>query len=154
MYGSMSPRRVDVAHPVVAVRVDPEVGEQVDERLGVMARVGGMAVRDLVRDVGQRHAHVAVDRVRRQECLGVHRVEVVDAVQQRRLVPGGSQRPGDDVEDDRPTEAADVDGAGGRLRVVDDLRARDPRRQLVRPVHTSSPARARATRPAVPAVSR
>ena len=47
------------------------------------------------RDVGQRPAHLAIDRVGRQERLGVHRVEVVDAVQQRRFDAVGAQRPDD-----------------------------------------------------------
>ena len=44
-----------------------------------------MAVAGLVGDVGERAAHLALDRVGRQERLGVHRVEVVDAVEERRL---------------------------------------------------------------------
>jgi hypothetical protein len=50
--------------------------------LGMVPGVGGMAVAGLVRDVGQRPAHLALDGVRGQERLGVHRVEVVDAVEQ------------------------------------------------------------------------
>ena len=50
-------------------------------------------------------------------------------------MPAGAQRAGDDVEDDRPAQAADVDGPRRRLGVVDDLRAADPGREFVRPVH-------------------
>ena len=107
---------------------------------GEMAGVAGVAVAGRVRDVGERPAHLALDGVGRQERLGVHRVEVVDAVQQRRLEAVGAQRPGDDVEDDRAAQAADVDGPRRRLRVVDDLRPADPRRELVRPVHARPPA--------------
>ena len=105
------PGRVDLAHPVVAIRVDAEARERVDEDPGEMARVAGVAVAGRIGDVRQRPAHLALDRVRRQERLGVHRVEVVDAVQERRLDAGSAQRPGDGVEDDRTTQAADVDGA-------------------------------------------
>ena len=133
------PGRVDVAHPVVAVGVDAEPGEHVDERLGVVAGVRRVAVAGLVRDVGQRRAHVAVDRIGRQQRLGVHRVDVVDAVEERRLEAAGAQGAGDDVEDDRPAEAADVDGAGRGLGVVDDLRAFDARGEFVRPVHARAP---------------
>ena len=52
---------------------------------GVVAGVRGVAVAGLVGDVGERPAHLALDRVGRQERLGVHRVEVVDAVEERRL---------------------------------------------------------------------
>ena len=107
--------------------------------LRVVARVRGVAVAGLVGDVGQRPAHLALDRVGRQERLGVHRVEVVDAVQQRRLDAVGAQRAGDDVEDDRPAQAPDVDRPRWRLRVVDDLRAADPGREFVRPVHADLP---------------
>ena len=129
--------RVDVAHPVVAVGVDAEPRERVDERLGVVPGVGGVAVADLVRDVGQRTAHLGLDRVRCQERLGVHRVEVIDAVEQRRLDAVRAQRPGDRVEDDRPAQAADVDRPRRRLGVVDDLRTgvADPLREFVRPIH-------------------
>ena len=47
----------------------------------------------------------------------------------------GAQRAGDDVEDDRAAQAADVDRPRRRLGVVDDLRAADPGREFVRPVH-------------------
>jgi hypothetical protein len=127
------PGRVDVTHPVVAIRLHPEIREQVDEHLRVVSGVRGVPVPDLVGDVGERHAHRALDGVRRQERLGVHRVEVVDAVQQGRGMAGRAQRAGDDVEDDRPAEAPDVDRARWGLRVIDDLRSGDPRRELVRP---------------------
>ena len=39
-------------------------------------------------------AHLVVDRVGRQERLGVHRVEVVDAVEERRLDALGRAGPG------------------------------------------------------------
>ena len=55
--------------------------------LGVVAGVRRVAVAGLVGDVGERPAHLALDRVGGQERLGVHRVEVVDAVQERRLEP-------------------------------------------------------------------
>ena len=60
----------------------PEPGERVDEGLGEVAGVRGVAVAGLVRDVGQRTAHLVLDGVRREERLGVHRVEVVDAVEE------------------------------------------------------------------------
>ena len=139
MYGIHRAGRVDVAHPVVAVRVDAESGERLDEHAGEMAGVALVAVAGGIGHVGERAAHLAIDRVGRQERLGVHRVEIVDAVQERRLVAVGTQRADDDVEDDGAAQAADVDGAGRRLRVVDDLRAADPGREFVSPVHRGSP---------------
>ena len=127
--------RVDVAHPVVAIRTDAQPGEDVDEDLGVVASVRGVAVRLLVRDVGERPAHRAVDGVGRQERLGVHRVHVVDAVEIGRLEAASAHRPHDDVEENGATKAADVDGPRGGLRVVDDLRAGDAGRKLIGPVH-------------------
>ena len=62
--------------------------------------------------VGQRAAHLALDRVGREQRLGVHRVHVVDAVEQRRLEAAGAEGARDDVEDDGAAEAADVDGPG------------------------------------------
>ena len=95
------PRRVDVAHPVVTVGSDPEAVEEVDEDLGVVPGVRRVAVVDLVRDVGQRRPHVALDGIGRQQRLGVHRIHVVDAVQVGRLDAAGAEGPGDDVQDDR-----------------------------------------------------
>ena len=119
---------VDVAHPVVAIGMDAEARERLDEPPGMVPRVGRVAVGLLVGHVGERPAHLALDRVGGQQRLGVHRVEVVDAVQQGRLEAAGAQGPGDDVEDDRAAQGADVDGAGRRLAVVDDLGAADARR--------------------------
>src|SRR6478736_5176152 len=78
-------------------------------------------------------------RVRRQERLCVHRVEIVDAVEERGLDTARTERAGDHVEDDGAAEAADVDGPGRRLRVVDDLRAIHARCELIRPVHVFAP---------------
>ena len=113
----------------------PRPANVVDEGLGVVAGVRRVAVAGLVGDVGQRAPHLVVDRVGRQERLGVHRVHVVDAVEERRRQAAIAQGAGDDVEDHGAAQAADVDGAGRRLRVVDDLRSLDRCRQLVRPVH-------------------
>ena len=75
----------------------------------MVAGVRRVAVAGLVGHVGQRPAHLGRHGIRRQERLGVHRVEVVDAVQQRRLDVVGAQRAGDRVEDDRPAQRTDVD---------------------------------------------
>ena len=115
--------------------MDPEAGEDVDEGLGVVPRVRRVAVAHLVRDERQRAAHLVLDRIGGQERLGVHRVHVVDAVEERGRQAAIAQGAGDDVEDDGAAQAADVDRPGRRLRVVDDLRSLDRRRQLVRPVH-------------------
>ena len=115
--------------------MDAEPGEEVDEHLGVMAGVRRMTVRNLVRDVGQGPAHLVVDCVGRQERLGIHRVHVVDAVQERRVDVGPTQRPDDDIEDDGTAERADMDGPGRGLAVIDDLRSADARCKLVGPVH-------------------
>ena len=98
-----------------------------------------MAVADLVGHPGERTAHLAFHGVGRQERLGIHRVHVVDAVQQRRRHAAVTQGPGDDVEDDRAPEAPDVDGPRGRLRVVDDLGPVNRGGQLVGPVHRVRP---------------
>ena len=73
---------VDLAHPVVGVGPDAEAVEGVDEDLREVARVRRVAVAGRIRDVRKRHAHGALDGVRRQERLGVHRIEVVDPVAQ------------------------------------------------------------------------
>ena len=65
--------------------MDAEPGEDVDEHAGEVARVARVAVAGRVGHVRQRAAHLALDGVGRQERLGVHRVHVVDAVEQRRL---------------------------------------------------------------------
>jgi len=64
-----------------------------NEDLGVVARVRGMAVADLVGHPGERTAHLALHGVGRQERLGIHRVHVVDAVQQRRRHAAVTQGP-------------------------------------------------------------
>ena len=131
------PGRVDVAHPVVAVGVDAEPGERVDEGLRRWWRAydawqsptwsGTWAS-------GRPISWSTASGVRQR--LGVHRVEVVHAVEQRRRDVVRAQRAGDRVEDDRPPKAADVDRPRGRLGVVDDLRTRvtDPQRELVGPI--------------------
>ncbi len=130
--------RVDVRHPVVAVGSDAEAIERVDEELCEVARVARVAVTDGIGDVGERPAHLPVDCVGREQGLRIHGVHVVDAVEVRRLEPGRAQRPDDDVEDHRPAQAADVHRPRRRLRVVDDLRARDACRELIRPIHGGS----------------
>ena len=127
--------RVDLAHPVVAIRVDAKAGERIDEDLRVVAGVGRMAVVALVGNVCERAAHLALDSVGAQQRLGVHGIHVVNAVQVGRLDAIGPKRTGNDVEDDGAAEATDVDRAGRCFRVVDDLRTADGGRQLVGPVH-------------------
>ena len=107
--------------------------------LGVVTGIGGVAVAGLVRDGRQGRAHVAIHRVGRQERLRIHRIHVVDPVDQGRGDAVGTQRSHDHVEDDGPAEAPDVDGARRGLAVVDDLGAGHPRRQLIRPVHRVAP---------------
>jgi hypothetical protein len=84
--------------------------------------------------VGEWTTHLSLDGVRRQERLGIHGIEVVDAVEVGRVHAAGTQGPDDDVEDDRTTEASDVDRPRGCLAVVDDLRTRDAGRQIIGPV--------------------
>ena len=126
---------VDLAHPVIAVRTDAKPGECIDEQLRMVAGVRRMTVAGLVRDVGQRAAHLVLDGVRGKERLGVHRIEVVDAVQELGLEAVRAQGADDHVEDDRPAQAADVDRPGRRLAVVDDLRPADRYGEFVGPVH-------------------
>jgi hypothetical protein len=131
---------VVLAHPVVAVREDAKPGERIDERLRVVARVRGVKFVDLIRHMSERPAHLVLDGVGRQERLCIHRVEVIDSVEQCRLDAVRAKRARDRIEDHGAAQASDVDGTRGRLRVVDDLRARvtDPLRELVRPVHAVS----------------
>ena len=128
------PGGIDVAHPVVAVRDDPELLEGLDEDSGEVAGVACMAVADRIRDVGERPAHLALDGIGCQEGLGVHRVEVVDSVEELGFDAGVAEGPRDDVEDHRAPEAPDVDRPGRRLAVVHDLRAADAGREVVGPV--------------------
>ena len=129
--------------------MDAEPGERVDEDAGEVAGVRGVAVAGGIGHVGERPAHLALDGVGRQERLGVHRVEVIDAVEERRLDAVGAQRAGDRVEDDRSAERPDVHRARRCLGVVDDLgtAVADPSREFVRPVHdglrATSPVRGR-----------
>ena len=88
-----------------------------------------------LRHLRERAAHLAVNGVRGQQRLGVHRIQVVHAVQQGRLDTVGAQRAGDDVEDDGAAQAADVHRPGRRLRIVDDLGPDRLLRKLVSPVH-------------------
>ena len=127
--------RIDLAHPVVAIRPDAEPREDIDEDLGVVAGVRGVAVRFLVGDLCERPAHRVGHGIGRQERLGVHRVHVVDPVEVRRLEVARAHRADDDVEENGAPEAADMDGSRRRLRVVDDLRPADTRRELVSPIH-------------------
>jgi hypothetical protein len=126
--------RIDVAHPVIAIRPDPKPVEGINENLGVVASVRGVAIRLLVRNVRERLAHRVGDSVRRQERLGVHRIHVVDAVEIRDLKPARPHRANDDVEENGTTQAADVDSPRRRLRVVDDLRPADALCEFVSPV--------------------
>ena len=59
--------RVDVAHPVVAVRVDAEAGERVDEDLGVVA---GVATRGRRRPGPGRGRAAGPSRARRRRASG------------------------------------------------------------------------------------
>ena len=102
----------------------PSRREGVDEEPGEVPGVGRVAVAGRVRDLGQRPAHLALDGVGRQQRLGVHRVVVVDAVEELVVEAARAQGAADGVEDDGAAEAAEVDGPRRRLRVVDDLRAR------------------------------
>ena len=128
-------RRVDVAHPEVAIGSDPELLEGVDEESGEVPGVARVAVAGRVRDVGERATHLAIDRVGRQQRLGVHRIHVVDAVEVRRLDAVRPQGARDRVDDHGAAQAADVDRPRGRLRIVDDLRPADARGKFVGPVH-------------------
>jgi hypothetical protein len=126
---------VDLAHPVVGVGPDAKAVEGVDEDAGEMPGIRGVAVAGRVRHVRERHAHRALDCIGGQQSLGVHRVEVVDAIAQLDLATGIAERAGNRVDHDRPAEAADVDRARRCLRVVDDLAAPGRRRDLVSPEH-------------------
>ena len=128
-------RGVHLAHPVVPIRADAEARKEVDEDLGMVARVRGVTIAGLVRDVREWAAHLRLDRIRRQQGLGVHGVQVVHAVEQGRVEVAGAQCTGDRVEDDGATQAADVDGPRRRLAVIDDLRAADCCGEFVGPVH-------------------
>ena len=72
---------VDLAHPVDAIRPDPEALERVQEEPGEVARVRVVAVAGRIRHVSQRAAHGRLHGIGRQQGLGIHRVQVVDAVE-------------------------------------------------------------------------
>ncbi len=103
---------VQIAHPV-QLGMDAESVERGEVR----AHEGPRVVRSGGRLVGRRghthewRAHVAVDRVARQQRLVVHRVHVVDAVEESRVDTTLAQRPPDRVVDDRAAQAADMDGS-------------------------------------------
>ena len=128
--------RVDVAHPVVAVGVDAEPGERLDEHAGEVAGVARVAVAGRVGDVAPAGGP-SRDRWRRASGAPGR-----PSGRGRRRRTGASSRcplarsaRTIDVEDDRAAQAADVDRPGRRLGVVDDLRAADPGREFVSPVH-------------------
>ena len=61
--------------------------------------------------MGQRHTHVPVDRVGGQQRLGVHGVQVVDAVAELRREAMIAQGARDGVMEHHAAQAAHVDGA-------------------------------------------
>ena len=100
-----------------------------------MARVASRAASLGRRHAAERHAHVAIDRVRGQQRLRIHGVHVVDAVKEGRLVSGHAEGAIDRVVQHDAAKAADVNRTGRRFRVVDYLRARDLGSNFVGPVH-------------------
>ena len=90
-----------------------------------MASVVGRATAFGSRHSAEWSAHVAVDRVGRQQCLGVHGVHVVDAVQEPCLQPGAEQGPVDRIVKDDAAQRANMNRPRGRFRVVDYLGSRD-----------------------------
>jgi hypothetical protein len=128
-------RAIDLAHPVIGIGADAEPVEGLDEDAGEVPRVRGVTVARGIGNVCQRHAHRALDGVGGEQRLGVHRIEVVDAVAQLDLHARVAERAGDGVDHHRPAQAADVDGPRRGLRVVDDLAAGGRRCELVSPEH-------------------
>ena len=94
---------------------------------------------ELVEIVSRVRAECPWDREQTHETLKSNLVEeayeVVDAIEVGGLHAGGADGAHEDVVDDRSTQAADVDGAGGGLRVVEDLGSGESGRQLVGPEH-------------------
>ena len=126
---------VELAHPV-DLGSDAEPREGAHEQLAhEVARIGRGRAAFRGRHVRERDAHVALHRIGGQEGLGVHGVEIVHPVEEAARPAGQEQRPMDGVVEDDAPERADVHGARGRLRVVDDLRSIEPCRQLVSPEH-------------------
>ena len=67
-----------------------------------------MAVAGLIGDVCERPAHLVLDRVGRQKRLGVHRVEIIDPVEQRRIDLVRTKSARDRIKDDGAAEAPDM----------------------------------------------
>ena len=134
-------RTVDLAHPVIGVGPNAEAVEGVHEDPGEVPGVRVMTVTGGIGHVRQRHAHGALDGIGRQERLGIHRVEIVDAVAELHRDVRPTKRAGNGVDHHRTTQASDVNGARRRLRVVDDLRAGSRRGELVSPEHAAQPMR-------------
>ena len=117
--------RVQLADPV-ELGLDTERLERAEEDLAhEMAGVVGRAAAFRGRDAAQRCAHVALDGVGGQQRLRVHGVHVVHAVEKGGIDAGLPQRPIDRIVEDDPSQAADVDRARRRLRIVDDLAPRN-----------------------------
>ena len=76
-----------------------------------VARVVGMRRAGRRGHVGQRHAHVLLDRVGRQQRLRIHRVEVLDAVAELDLRAVLGDGAADGVVQHDAAQAADMNGA-------------------------------------------
>ena len=91
--------------------MDAQIGERLEEErreVSGVVRVGRTIGR---RDVGQRDAHVLLDRVGRQQRLRIHGVEVLDAVAELDLRAVLRDRAADRVVQHDAAQAADVNGA-------------------------------------------
>ena len=110
---------VHLARPVdLRLRADlrPHLGEPEPE----VPRITGASA-DGRRDLGQRHAQIPVELGRHACRAGIHRIVVIEPVQERRLPPPGLQPACHAVVQHDTPQRPDVDRPRGALRVVHDV---------------------------------
>jgi hypothetical protein len=106
---------VELTHPV-DLGLDAQALERAHEELAnEVARIARGITALGSRDMGQWHTHVAIDRVRGEQRLGVHGVQVVHAVKEAAGSVGLYESAVDGVMQHHSSERADVDGARWRL---------------------------------------
>ena len=128
-------RGVELADPV-ELRGDTERLEGPEEDLPYeVPGVVGRAATFRRGHAGKWRTHVAVDGIGCELGLGVHRVHVVDAVEERRGHTRCLQRAMDGVVEYDPTQRSDMDRPRRGFGIVDDLRSADGSGEFVGPIH-------------------
>ncbi len=126
------PGRIALAHPI-ELGLDPQALERLEEQTGEVARVVGRVAPRGGGHVREGPAHGRLDGIGRQQGLGVHGVQVLDAVTERDVQAAFRDGAADGIVEHHAAQAAHVDGARGSLGIVDDLRPIDGRGKLVGP---------------------